>query len=112
MSYNEHSHYVARFSLTDRDGEPIQLDEKDIEYVVTTRLGGGDELFSAGTDDPEVRIEPDDETGRVDVQLDASDVEWSGIVFEELRVTPAENAGESIVVEQRSTTFDPSASEF
>ena len=98
--------YRAPITVTDRGGDPFDFEESDIRYAVTTRLGGGETLFEADRGDDAITVEPDGEAGVVRVEIAASELTWTGTVFEELRVS---RGATSTVVLQRSVTFGESA---
>ena len=100
------STYVAPFTITNREGNALNLATADIEFAITTKRGGGETLFDATDGDESVVVEPDNETGSVEITIPAEVVTWSGVVFEELRVSLG---GESLVVSQRSVRFEPVA---
>lgn len=98
------STYQAPFEINDRGGNPVDLSGASVKYLIAERSDGRGELFAADETDSPVRVEPDGETGRVEVTILADDVDWTGTVFEELRV---EKGVESLVVSQRAVRFEP-----
>jgi hypothetical protein len=63
---------------------------------------GGDAIYRADPDD--ITVEPDGQTGVVEVTIQASEIFWTGVVIEELRLTQPDS---SAVVSQRSVAFAP-----
>lgn len=106
-SFPAASTYEAQFTINDNDGSPLELANAAITYVFTRRLGGDQVLLELTDGDDAVEVEPDGETGVVDVTVPAADVP-EGTVFEELRVDLTDR---STVVSQRSVTFDPVTTE-
>lgn len=100
------STYRAPFDISDRNGEPLDVSNASVQFVLSERRGRGEIVFEATDDNREVDIHPEEITGRVEVTVPASDVP-TGVVFEELRVT----LDESLVVSQRSVSFTPTVTE-
>jgi hypothetical protein len=93
------STYRAPITVLDRDGDPLSgLDTADIRYRISTEQNG-EKLFEATEADSEVQV--DVQNGVVTVEIPASEVDWTGSVWEELRVSPSG----SVVVLQRTVRF-------
>jgi len=106
-SFPAFSTYTAPFTITDREGNPIDLSSAEVTFSMTRESTGDESLFTATESDSAVEIQPGGETGLVEVTVPASEVpEWT--VFEELRVSLG---GTSIVVSQRTVTFESVATE-
>lgn len=103
-SYPTQSTYVAPFTVTDRDGDLLNLTGADIEFVIAQTRGGDDRLFEATDSDSVIEIEPDGNTGVVEVTIPATDITWTGTVWEELRIRQP-NA--SVAVSLRDVRFEP-----
>lgn len=100
------STYVAPFTVTDRENEPLDLTGADIEYVITTTRGG-EIVYEVTADDPEITIEPNG-VGTLTVTVPAADITFEGLVWEELRIR---QLGASAAVSQRTVEFVPVATD-
>lgn len=98
------STYQAPFRIKDLDGSALDLSDASVEYLISERSDGRGELFSVDETDNAVEVEPGAQTGELVVTILADEVEWTGNVFEELRV---EIGVESLVVSQRAVRFEP-----
>lgn len=96
------STYVAPFTITDRDGLKLGLKNADITYAIAENRGSGETLIEYTDADPEVEVQPDGETGLVEVTVGAEDITFTGTVQEELRVERTEG---NVAVSQRRVTF-------
>jgi hypothetical protein len=93
------STYRAPITVLNRDGDPLDnLDTTDLRYRISDGRGG-EKLFEATEDDSEIQV--DTQNGVVTVEIPASEVTWTGSVWEELRVSPSG----SVVVLQRTVSF-------
>jgi len=104
--FPSNSTYRAEFTIVDRDGDPLNLSSAELSYVLSENLGQGPTLFDATEQDTSVVVEPNSETGRVDVTLEPSQVP-EGKYYEELRVS----LDGSIVVSQRTVFFSETITE-
>jgi hypothetical protein len=96
------STYRAVFSLTDAEGDPLPVGadtESTFTYTIA-RTRGGEAIYQA--DPADIVIQPDEQTGVVEVTIEADEIFWTGVVIEELRLT---RAGSSIAVSQRPVAF-------
>ena len=107
-TYPTKSTYQAAFDVEDEAGEAKSLEDASATYVVTSRRAGEETLFEVTDDDPAMTIEPDGETGRIRVTIAADELDWTGLVHEELRVSAG---GVDLVIAQRSTAFKAVATE-
>jgi len=110
-AYPTDSTYRAPVTVKDvHDEERVDLRPAEIVVKITSTQGGGEELLFVADDgstdsDTDAIIEDvDRENGEVALEIPPSEVTWTGVVWEEWRITfPTESR--SGVVNQRDVEF-------
>jgi len=95
------STYVAPFTIVDREGDPLDLTDPDIQYQISKNQGGPS-LVSLDETANTVTVEPDGKKGVVEVLVPANDVAFTGLVWEELRIR---RTNANVAVSQRTVKF-------
>jgi len=100
-TFPTNSTYRAPFTVTDRDGNALDLSDSSIVYAIAEHRGG-EPLYRVTDADAALTVEPSGERGTIEVTVPADEIVWTGTVIEELRVTRGDT---SLVVSQRPVTF-------
>lgn len=100
-TYPTESTYRAPLTVNDNDGGKLDLTGATVKYAVTYRRGG-EPIYQKTDADDEMTINNATE-GEVVVEIPPEDLDWTGTVWEEWRITFSD--GSSNVVLQRSVDF-------
>jgi hypothetical protein len=103
------STYVAPFNVNDTKGNALDLSQATVKYRITESAGGVKEVVSYDETDDEVTLEPEGETGKVKVEIPATETDIVGEVWEELRISFSSES--SMPVVQRKVYFGPSTTD-
>jgi len=79
------STYKAPITVVDEDGNSVDLTSADITYKITEDRAGRKEHYTATDADSAITIESNN-SNVVIIEIPATDVDWVGEVYEQLRV--------------------------